>query len=184
SGGPLRPSAISGGSLPSLAITSCVSCIRNGCFPRAVSSPLACQTFACHGVPSQRTARPQRFRRVQALASAWIMPGRFEPLCGGNGACRCGVASTFPWGRKRPPSPCGKNRHKKQKKMEIAVDTSRSSRLYTPHQRRRRRCWRRRSSLLGVAKVGRNQESRVSDTRRPEAKSDEGHDIAHAMSVL
>ncbi|CDX14390.1 hypothetical protein MPLB_1410001 [Mesorhizobium sp. ORS 3324] len=40
---------------------------------------------------------------------------------------------------------------KNSKKFEIGVDGSSGPRLYTPHQRRRRRCWRRRSSLLRFA---------------------------------
>ena len=39
------------------------------------------------------------------------------------------------------------------KKFEIVVDSSKGSRLYTPHQRLRRRCWRRSSSLLSFAEL-------------------------------
>ena len=62
-------------------------------------------------------------------------------------------------GRKRQKPPFadprtgnGRPRGKKTKNRKIIVDTRQGCRLYTPHQRRRPRCWRQRSSLLSFAK--------------------------------
>lgn len=63
--------------------------------------------------------------------------GNFTPAAGAN---RCGTL--------RQPPTVAKN----SKNSKIVVDSRKAPRLYTPHQRRRRRCWRRRSSLLSFAK--------------------------------
>src|SRR5690606_30093058 len=137
SGGPLRPSAISGGSLPSLAITSCVSCIRNGCFPRAVSSPLACHDICLSWRAKSTNAAYAALSKSAGACIGADHAWSFRTPLRREWGLQVRHCKHLPLGKETAAEPVRKKSSQKtKKKMEIAVDTSRSSRLYTPHQRR------------------------------------------------
>jgi len=119
-----------------------------------------------------RTRAPSLYVPVSDLNAAAI----------GLGADGCGAAARAAGYQKIAAA---KFVAKNSKKFEIGVDTLSAPRLYTPHQRRRRRCWRPRSSLLSFAKSWTEfKRAAWATLDRPEAKSKTGHDIASAMSVL
>ena len=172
SGGPLRPSASSGGSLPSSAMASSVSVIqerrllplpvpgfhdycRDNCLPRGAKSTKA---------EAVRLVCPLHSPPYHARVSA--PPWRRARFSAGNGAAiglHCGAAArgakplTLRHAGRRLPGP-EKAVAKNSKNFELVVDTRRGWRLYTPHNEGGAPLATKEFALV------KSKESRVSDT--------------------